>query len=151
MTDNHGWMHNQRQNPNPLRPLLTQTALVQGALTRGALTKGIVGLAMAIAAQTALTLPSQAAVNRFCHLSQADVDRKSALREAGFQGDAASERQYRALSRQQASEVHGCRRTQWPENQAVWLRLYPQDLQPGRLDEIMDRVLNLGYNQVYIE
>lgn len=116
------------------------------------LVRSAVGWAVVIASQGVIALPAEAAVNRFCHLSQADVDRKSALREAGLiQGDAAAERQYRALSRQQAAEVKNCRRTQWPENQAVWLRLYPDDLQPGRLDEIMDRVVDLGYNQVYIE
>ncbi|MEL7144377.1 MAG: hypothetical protein AAGL08_19440 [Cyanobacteria bacterium J06573_11] len=98
-----------------------------------------------------LTMPAEASVNRFCHLSQSDVDEKESLRLSGLQGDTAAESAYRSLSAQHAAEVQTCRRSQWPKNQAIWLRLYPSDLQPGQLDAIMDRVVNLGYNQVYIE
>ncbi|MGB7247596.1 MAG: family 10 glycosylhydrolase [Phormidesmis sp.] len=106
---------------------------------------------MVLLAQGVTSLPAQAEVNRFCQLSQADVDRKESLRVAGLQGDTAAQQQYEALRQQQAAEVETCRRTTWPENQAIWLRLYPCDLQPGRLDALMDRITNLGYNQVYIE
>jgi len=94
---------------------------------------------------------AEASVNRFCQLSQSDVDAKETLRAASLAGDAAARQQYQTLSRQQIAEVQDCRRTQWPQNQAIWLRLYPCDLEPGRLDALMDRIVNLGYNQVYIE
>lgn len=107
--------------------------------------------ALAIVAQSLAPVPVQAAqLNRYCQLPQADADQKEALRVAGLQGDATAQKQYEEMSQQHVSDVKNCRRSQWPQNQAVWLRLYPCDLQPGRLDEIMDRIVNLGYNQVYI-
>ncbi len=116
-------------------------------LLKGTVLSGV----MALLAQGMATPPAQAEVNRFCQLSQADVDSKEALRVAGLQGDAAAQRQYEALRQQHSAEVQDCRRSRWPENQAIWLRLYPCDLQPGQLDALMDRIVNLGYNQVYIE
>lgn len=95
--------------------------------------------------------PATASMNRFCQITDAEVQSKESLRLAGLQGDEASQREYEERSRQHAAAVHSCRRTQWPENQAVWLRLYPCDLRPGGLDTLMDRIVNLGYNQVYIE
>ncbi len=111
----------------------------------------LVSSAMTLLIQTATATAANASVNRFCQVSQSDVEEKEALRVAGLQGDAASQQQYRALSQQHIDEVQNCRRTQWPKNQATWLRLYPCDLQPGGLDAVMDRIVNLGYNQVYIE
>ena len=108
------------------------------------------GVALLLHSITALPVEA-ASVNRYCQLSQSDVDAKESLRVAALSGDATAERQYRELSAQHVAEVQNCRRSQWPENQAVWLRLYPCDLQPGRLDAVMDRIVNLGYNQVYIE
>lgn len=95
--------------------------------------------------------PAQASVNRFCQISQADSDQKEALRAAGLAGDANAQRQYEEIKRQHSDSLKNCRQTNWPRNQATWLRLYPCDLQPGRLDTLMDRIVNLGYNQVFIE
>ncbi|MFK8185548.1 MAG: hypothetical protein AB8B99_19400 [Phormidesmis sp.] len=96
-------------------------------------------------------MSAQAATNRYCQISQTEVDRKEALRVAAQQGDAAAQRQYRAIRTQHANNLANCRRTNWPQNQAVWLRLYPCDLEPGKLNAVMDRITNMGYNQVYIE
>ena len=115
------------------------------------LISGVLTGALAFFSQGILTPSAEAAVNRFCQLSQADVDTKETLRVAASQGDAAAQQQYQTLLQAHISEVHSCRDRQWPENQAIWLRLYPSDLQPGRLDALMDRILNRGYNQVYIE
>lgn len=118
---------------------------------RSAIACGLLTLTLTTMTQGLLTSPAQATVNRFCQISQAEAERKESLRVAGQQGDSAAQQQYAALSRQHINEVSSCRRRQWPENQAVWLRLYPCDLQPGRLDALMDRIVNLGYNEVYIE
>ncbi len=104
-----------------------------------------------ISVQSMAAPPARASVNRFCQLSEEEAQSKESLRLAGLEGDETLQRQYEALSRQQSEAMHNCRRTQWPENQAIWLRLYPCDLRPGRLDALMDRIVNLGYNQVYIE
>ncbi|MGB3299996.1 MAG: family 10 glycosylhydrolase [Phormidesmis sp.] len=106
---------------------------------------------MVLLAQGISAKPAQAEVNRFCQLSSADVEQKESLRLAGQQGDRAAQQQYESLRQQHSDEVESCRQKTWPQNQAIWLRLYPCDLQPGRLDEVMDRIVNLGYNQVYIE
>ncbi|MEL7334004.1 MAG: family 10 glycosylhydrolase [Cyanobacteria bacterium J06560_2] len=123
---------------------------VRGAVRR-------LGTTMLLGGLASLTFPvmmpdsAEASVNRYCQLSESDVVAKEALRVASVQGDAAAEREYKTLSAQHAAEVKNCRRSQWPQNQAIWLRLYPSDLEPGQLDAVMDRVVNLGYNQVYIE
>lgn len=106
---------------------------------------------VALLSQGVAPSAAEAAVNRYCQLSQADADQKESLRVAGAQGDAAARQQYEALRAEHTADLKDCRRQNWPENQAIWLRLYPCDLQPGRLDALMDRIVNLGYNQVYIE
>lgn len=91
-------------------------------------------------------------LNSYCHISQADAVRKEALRRAAFEnGDQQALSQYRALVEQHARALEQCRRSNWPQEQAVWLRLYPCDLQPGILEAVLDRIANLGYNQVYLE
>ncbi|MGC1310181.1 MAG: hypothetical protein WA885_23375 [Phormidesmis sp.] len=106
---------------------------------------------MALLGQGVAPPPALAEVNQFCQLSEVEADRKESLRLAGLQGDSAAQQQYEMLSAQQVQALQDCRRTNWPKNQATWVRLYPCDLQPGRLDALMDRIVNLGYNQVYIE
>lgn len=106
---------------------------------------------MALLVQGMAAKPAHAAVNRFCHLSETDVETKESLRLAGLQGDTTAQRQYEAIRGAHTTEVKNCRQATWPRNQAIWLRLYAYDLEPGRLDAIMDRITNLGYNQVYIE
>jgi uncharacterized lipoprotein YddW (UPF0748 family) len=106
---------------------------------------------LALMAQGIGSAPAQAEVNRFCQLSQAEADEKEALRVAAQQGDAGARQQYEALRQQHSQNLEDCRQKNWPQNQAIWLRLYPCDLQPGRLDALMDRIVNLGYNEVYIE
>ncbi|MEO1392932.1 MAG: hypothetical protein AAFV90_08475 [Cyanobacteria bacterium J06634_5] len=106
---------------------------------------------MALLSQGIIAPSAQAETNRFCQLSAADVEAKESLRVSGLAGDAGAQQQYVSLRDQHASEVKNCRRSAWPENQAIWLRLYESDLRPGQLDAVMDRIVNLGYNQVYIE
>ena len=106
---------------------------------------------LALISQGAMLPTGQAAVNRYCQISEAEAESKESLRVAAQQGDSAAQRQYDAIRAQHARELASCRRNNWPQNQAVWLRLYPCDLEPGRLDAVMDRITNMGYNQVYIE
>ncbi len=95
--------------------------------------------------------PASASLNQYCQLSQSEIDRKESLRQAALLGDADAIAQYDQLLKQHTSSLRDCRRREWPANQATWLRLYPCDLQPGMLDALMDRIVNLGYNEVYIE
>ena len=113
-----------------------QVLAIQGIL----LATGLVGLPR----------PAQA-LNTYCQVTQAEATAKEDLRRAAFGGDVTAQQRYQAMVRQHAENLRRCRSQQWPQRQAVWLRLYPCDLQPGVLEAVMDRVVNLGYNEVYVE
>jgi hypothetical protein len=52
---------------------------------------------------------------------------------------------------QHAQMLRQCRERTWPNIQAIWLRLYPCDARLGAIDEILDRLVSRGYNQVNVE
>lgn len=114
-------------------------------------TSAVVGSLVALG--TLFNAPAQALqLNSYCQISQADASRKEALRRAAFDGnDPQAKSQYEALVAEHARALSQCRGANWPREQAVWLRLYPCDLQPGILEAVLDRITNLGYNQVYLE
>lgn len=87
----------------------------------------------------------------YCHTSQAEASRKEDLRRAAFEGSNPAQNQYQALVEEHARVLQDCRQSNWPDEQAIWLRLYACDLQPGILEAVLDRIANLGYNQVYVE
>jgi hypothetical protein len=95
--------------------------------------------------------PAHAQVNQYCQLSQTEANRKEQLRQAAFSGDTQAQAQYFTLLREHSAALQRCRQNTWPREQAIWLRLYPCDLQPGILEAVMDRIVNLGYSQVYVE
>ncbi len=90
-------------------------------------------------------------LNAYCQVTQADALAKENLRKAALSGDAAAQQQYQTVVRQHTEALRQCRSRNWPQRQAVWVRLYPCDLQPGILDALFDRMVNLGYNEVYVE
>jgi hypothetical protein len=95
--------------------------------------------------------PAQATLNRYCQFSQAEIDRKESLRQAAEAADPAALAQYEALLQQHQLDLQTCRQTTWPRIQATWVRLYPCDVRPGMIEALMDRIVNLGYNEVYVE
>ncbi len=98
------------------------------------------------------TQPAQAQeVNQFCQISAAEAQTKEKLRLSALEGNQQAQNQYQQLVRQHTQTVQECRNRNWPQVQAIWLRLYPCDIQPGSIDRIMDRIVNRGYNQVYLE
>ncbi|WP_231636711.1 MULTISPECIES: family 10 glycosylhydrolase [Planktothricoides] len=99
-------------------------------------------------------LPSQQAqgvMRPTCQLSADEVAKKNDLRQAAVAGDSQAQQEYDALLQTQAERLNTCRNQNWPKNQAIWLRLYPCDARPGNLDALLDRIVNKGYNQVYVE
>ncbi len=95
--------------------------------------------------------PVRAQVTQYCHLSSAAAQEKETLRLSALKGKQDAQTRYQNLVKKQAQELQKCRTRTWPQIQALWLRLYPCDVQPGTIDQIMDRIVNRGYNQVYIE
>lgn len=86
-----------------------------------------------------------------CQLSADAIVQKDTLRQSAAGGDRQAQRQYANLLARQAGELNQCRGRNWPQRQAIWLRLYPCDASPGALDALLDRLVNKGYNEVYIE
>jgi len=97
------------------------------------------------------TPAAQAQRATFCQFSPEHTAQKERLRQEALAGNRDSLNQYRRLVRQDAERLEDCREETWPQNQAIWLRLYPCDVRPGELERVMDRIVSKGYNQVYVE
>jgi hypothetical protein len=95
--------------------------------------------------------PATGQVTDYCHLTPAEATEKENLRYSARKGNREAQARYQLLVQQHGRALQQCRDRNWPEVQAIWLRLYPCDLQPGAIDQIMDRIVNRGYNQVYLE
>ena len=52
---------------------------------------------------------------------------------------------------QQREQLRTCRQQAWPQTEATWIRLYPCDIRPGALEAVLDRMVERGYNAVYVE
>ncbi|HYX13827.1 MAG TPA: family 10 glycosylhydrolase [Nostoc sp.] len=95
--------------------------------------------------------PARAQVTQYCQLSSTAAQEKENLRLSALKGKPDAQTRYQNILKKQAQELQECRTRTWPQIQAIWLRLYPCDVQPGTIDQIMDRIVNRGYNQVYLE
>ncbi len=95
--------------------------------------------------------PARAQVTEYCQLSSAAAQEKENLRLSALKGNQNAQTRYQNILKKQAQELEKCRTRNWPQIQALWLRLYPCDIQPGTIDQVMDRIVNRGYNQVYLE
>lgn len=104
-----------------------------------------------------LFVPSQdrksalAATNYYCQLENNLVKQKEQLLKASLAGDVEAQAQYKTVVSQHAELIRQCRSTNWPQEQAIWLRLYPCDVSPGSIDYVLDRIVNQGYNRVHLE
>ncbi|MEH2296702.1 family 10 glycosylhydrolase [Nostoc sp.] len=87
----------------------------------------------------------------YCQLSSTAVQEKESLRLSALKGNEDAQTSYQNMVEKHGEELRECRTRTWPQIQAIWLRLYPCDIQPGTIDQIMDRIVNRGYNQVYLE
>lgn len=96
---------------------------------------------------------SAAQVGEYCRFESEAIAEKENLRLAAFddQPDSTKTRSYQAIVRKHQQSLKECRQKSWLKTQGVWLRLYPCDIQSGKLDDVMDRIANRGYNQVFIE
>lgn len=98
----------------------------------------------------------QAQTAPYCQLDAETIAQTNQLRQTALQGDQGAQNQeaqdkYRSQIVQNADWVRRCRGQSWLKEQAIWLRLHPCDIRPGMLEEILDRIVSRGYNQVYLE
>ena len=95
--------------------------------------------------------PSSAqAPDSYCQIPPAEVSAKNVFRLAAQKGDPSSKSKYSEIVKRHSAYVEQCRQKSWLKNQAIWVRLYPCDTRPGSLEEIFDRMVNKGYNRVYV-
>jgi Glycosyl hydrolase-like 10 len=100
---------------------------------------------------SAPTLAQLQQLNEHCQVSSQAAKAKENLRVSAFNGNKDARYKYDELRQKHAQLVQDCRKRNWLQVQAIWLRLYPCDMQPGAIDRIMDKIVNRGYNQVYLE
>lgn len=102
-------------------------------------------------AQCWLTQSAQAQTLGYCWLGQEAITQKQNLLIASLKGNTESDSRYKMLLKKDAEFLRQCRERTWPNVQAIWLRLYPCDARAGAIDEILDRLVSRGYNQVNVE
>lgn len=95
--------------------------------------------------------PAQAAVGAYCQFSPEEVAAKEKLLDASLSNEPNASREYQAIVQRHREMLELCRSQTWPEEQAIWLRLYPCDVTPGSLDRVLDRIVNLGYSKIHLE
>ena len=108
-------------------------------------------LSGSLVSQSGFNQPAEAATGAYCHFSQAEILAKEKLLQSSLEGDSQAYQKYQSLLQQHSQFLNQCRRQTWPQTQATWLRLYPCDISPGSIDYVLDRIVNLGYNQVHLE
>ena len=86
-----------------------------------------------------------------CQIATAAINQKATLRQAALVGGADAQRLYRAVLAQQGQSLMQCRNQSQFQTQGIWLRLYPCDTKPGVLDAVLDRIVDRGYNQIYVD
>jgi hypothetical protein len=88
--------------------------------------------------------------NPTCAVTPIEIGRKNDLRKASLKDPTAAQL-YQAIVQRHQAQLQSCRDRTWPQTQAVWLRLYANDAKPGVLEDVLDRIVNRGYNQVFVE
>jgi len=95
--------------------------------------------------------PQVAALTPYCQLPSEAILQKDAVRNAALKGKAKQKQAYQSLIQQHSRLLRNCRQQIWPQEQALWLRVYPCDLRPGVLETLLDQIVNNGYNNIYVE
>jgi hypothetical protein len=101
--------------------------------------------------QSLLMQTAQAQTTASCQLSNDAIAQKENFRVAALKGNSDAQKRYQDLVKQHSDALRQCRSRTWPKTQAIWLRLYPCDIRTGAIDEILDRLVSRGYNQVNVE
>ena len=113
-------------------------------------------LLTSILALTSLLSPwgikaGEAATGPYCQFIPEEVEAKEKLLKASLENSKVAGEHYAAIVQKHTQMLQLCRSQTWPEEQAIWLRLYPCDASPGAIDYVLDRIVNLGYNKIHLE
>jgi hypothetical protein len=88
--------------------------------------------------------------NPTCAPSITEIANKNKLRQQS-QSSEVTNQKYQLTVQDHAQKLTNCRSKSWLKTQATWLRLYPNDVNPLVLDDVLDRIVNRGYNQIMVE
>jgi hypothetical protein len=96
---------------------------------------------------------AQAQPEQYCKFTAEEVKAKQELRELvqTNPNNQQAQRDYGAIIKKHKKLLEQCRRRTSFETQAMWLRVYPCDAKPGKVEEILDRIVDKGYNEIYLE
>lgn len=106
---------------------------------------------ISLISQILFPLSSHAVTNKYCQLDHNSINIKNSIREKAMAGDSNAKREYQQIIKQHSQILNNCRQNHWLKEQAIWLRLYPCDAKAGSIDRVLDQIVNLGYNTVYLE
>lgn len=95
--------------------------------------------------------PAEAQQAPFCQQTSQAIAEKANLLRAAASGNRDAQNRYRSLLARHAAGLRQCRQRNWPQTEAIWIRLYPCDARSGVLDGVLDQIVNRGYNQVNVE
>ncbi len=141
-----------QSSTQPALSLLGSTQLASSQRTHRSLRRSLaLALGISLGLPSLTPPPAQAQLGMSCSIAANEVNEKSDLLRAAVGGDRKSQRRYEEQLKKHRDFLQDCRRKNWPKNQAVWLRLYPCDVKPGVLEQVLDQAVNMGYNQVYVE
>ncbi|PSF39215.1 hypothetical protein C7H19_00030 [Aphanothece hegewaldii CCALA 016] len=93
----------------------------------------------------------KAAMNEFCQFTSSEINAKQSLLQTALKGSNQAQKDYNSTIRKHADSLRRCRAQSWLQEQSIWLRLYSCDARPGSIDEVLDRIVNKGYNKIYVE
>lgn len=148
LTDRWQWFSKRSMVTLLSGSLLGLTMAMSGALSNRQEADGV---SRNVLSMTMGADPVQAQTGSSCQISSQEVTDKETLRKAAFAGDVQKREEYQRLLARHATLVNECRRRTWPKTQAIWLRLYPCDANPGVMERVLDQIASRGYNEVYIE
>ncbi|AFZ48595.1 hypothetical protein Cyast_2652 [Cyanobacterium stanieri PCC 7202] len=107
---------------------------------------------VSIVCQFVFSTPAISANDAYCRFDQSQVNTKTQLRDRAFaSNNSQSRREYQEIVQRHAQMLRDCRSRNWLKEQAIWLRIYPCDVVDGSVERVLDQIVNLGYNTVYLE
>jgi hypothetical protein len=87
----------------------------------------------------------------YCQQALSEMASKEQLRKAAIAGDATAQNRYSQIIASHAATLKACRLQNHFKSEGIWLRLYPCDVGLGKVEEILDRIVNRGYSEVFVE